>query len=171
MGWGTWLTYFTAGWLSLAFLAYGLALNQYGGELRKAPGLVAADEVASRWAWGFGVLGDTCFRLKNNHIGWFCVSQSHLVPDNGHPGNLFFQLAPGTPLKLKAHAGKVTELTVFPDEPQRRKTLVVYGYAIGKIQDEMRNGVSGMGFILLGLLMMPLFWAVKRGYERRYRRT
>jgi hypothetical protein len=143
-------------------MGYGLSLNRYGEELKKAQGLVISDEVESRWAWGLGVIGDTCFRLKQNRIGWFCVPQNFLVQGNGHPGNLFSQLAPGTPVKLKGYVGKVAELTVYPDDPEKKKPLVVYGYAIGKLQEEVREGASGWGAFFFGLAFLPLLWAFRR---------
>jgi hypothetical protein len=162
MGWGTWVAYFIGGWLTLAFMGYGIALNQYSSEKGQAQGLVLTDEVQSRWAWGFGLFGDVCFRLKLNKMGWFCVAQDYLVSGNGHPGNLFPQLAPGTPVKVKAQAGRVTELTVYPDSNEQRKTVVVYGYAIGKVQEELRASQGGLFYFVLALLVIPGIWASRR---------
>lgn len=162
VGWGTWVAYFVAGWCALALFAYGIAIDQYNLDKRQAPGLVLVDEVESRWAWGLGFVGDVCFRLKQNRMGWFCAGQNYLVQGNGHPGNLFFQLSPGTPLKLKAIAGRVTELAAFPDSNEQRKSLVSYGYAIGRVQEELRADQSGTPYVILALLILPAIWAFRR---------
>jgi hypothetical protein len=152
-------------WMSMAMLGYGIAARRYDATKRAEKGVVSGGVVVGRWSWGLGWFGDICFRVKDD-AHEYCVSQDTVDGSKDGPGNIFWDLSPGTVVGFKAYSGRVIELIRYPNT-NREKHLVRYGVAVAKVEQSLTEESGGMFFLLGGLILPVGYWTGRRRLLKR----